>query len=164
MVTHIDYDCLVQEALRHVVKEALKIVQKGMPGQHEFYITFQTDFEGVEVPDFLSSQYPEEMTILLQQDFWDLKVTDDYFSVLLVFDTIAHTLKIPFKAITGFVDPSDDFGLKFTADFVSKELRGMSAEEDEEGYDEENGQESPHDSNGTVKDSNIISFDRFRKK
>jgi len=114
-VDHIRYDILVQEALRGMVRDVLAEAakNKGMPGEHHFFITFDTTDEGVRLSPRLRAQYPEEMTVVLQHQFWDLKVTDDAFEVGLSFGGVAERLVIPFDAIKGFADPSVQFTLQF---------------------------------------------------
>ena len=114
----IPYDAIVQEALRAVVGRVLgEIVARGseLPGAHHFYITFKTHAAGVSVPPSLRERFPDEMTIVLQNKFWDLKVEEDHFSVGLSFNQIPAELVIPYAAITQFVDPAVDFGLQFQA-------------------------------------------------
>jgi len=114
-VDHIRYDILVQEALRGMVRDVLAEAakNKGMPGEHHFFITFHTSAEGVQLSPRLRAQYPEEMTVVLQHQFWDLKVTDEAFEVGLSFGGVAERLVIPFDAIKGFADPSVQFTLQF---------------------------------------------------
>lgn len=111
----IPYDEIVQEALRDVVGRVLGEVQRsgGLPGNHHFYITFSTRVPGVSIPPHLAERFPEEMTIVIQNRFWDLKVEDDAFSVGLSFGGVPATLRVPFAAVTDFVDPAVDFSLKF---------------------------------------------------
>jgi hypothetical protein len=112
----IRYDLQVQEALRGVVRKVLADASRdGLPGEHHFYITFRTQAQGVDLSNRLRDQYPEEMTIILQYQFWDLKVDDEGFEVGLHFKNIPERLHIPFEAISGFYDPSVQFGLKFEA-------------------------------------------------
>ena len=114
-IDHIRYDILVQEALRGMVRDVLAEAarNKGMPGEHHFFITFETTAEGVRLSDRLLAQYPEEMTIVLQHQFWDLKVTDEAFEVGLSFGGVAERLVVPFDAIKAFADPSVQFTLQF---------------------------------------------------
>ena len=114
-VDHIRYDILVQEALRGMVRDVLAEAakNKGMPGEHHFFITFDTTAEDVRLSDRLRAQYPEEMTIVLQHQFWDLKVTDEAFEVGLSFGGVAERLLVPFDAIKAFADPSVQFTLQF---------------------------------------------------
>jgi hypothetical protein len=108
------YDQLAQHALRGVVREALRIVERsGLPGEHHFYIAFNTKFPGVNIGERLAQRYPREMTIVLQHQFWGLTVTEDRFEVELSFDNIPEKLVIPFDAVKGFLDPAVQFGLQF---------------------------------------------------
>jgi hypothetical protein len=108
------YDLKIQEALRGVIQGVLLDVSaKGLPGDHHFYITFQTHYPGVRLSKVFREKYPEEMTIVLQNQFWNLSVHKDVFEVDLSFSGKPESLAIPFKAITGFFDPSVQFGLKF---------------------------------------------------
>lgn len=111
----IPYDEIVQEALRAVVGRVLGEVEKtgGLPGAHHFYITFKTGAPGVDIPKHLSERFPDEMTIVLQNKFWDLKVSDHHFEVSLTFNQVGAHLVIPFSAITAFVDPAVNFALQF---------------------------------------------------
>ncbi len=111
------YDMMVENALRGVVREALTVAaERGLPGAHHFYITFRTDMPNVEIPDFLKGQYPHEMTIVLEHQFWGLEVDESQFSVTLSFRNLPQRLTIPFAAVTAFSDPSVKFGLEFRLD------------------------------------------------
>lgn len=111
---HIRYDVLARDALRGVLKHVLAdAAEHGLPGEHHFYITFVSKAEGVKISPRLLSQYPQEMTVILQHQFWDLVVTDDRFEVGLSFNGIPERLVIPFSAIKSFFDPSVQFGLQF---------------------------------------------------
>jgi hypothetical protein len=108
------YDQLAQNALRGVVREALRKVERsGLPGEHHFYIAFHTRHPGVDVGERLAARYPREMTIVLQHQFWNLVVTEDRFQVELSFDNIPEKLVVPFNAVKGFLDPAVQFGLQF---------------------------------------------------
>ena len=112
------YDLWAEEAMRGVALRALQYASReGMPGQHHFYVSFRTDHPGVSIPARLLSQYPEEMTIVLQHQFWDLNVDEaaGRFSVGLSFGGVPSTLVIPFSALTAFADPHAQFGLRFRA-------------------------------------------------
>jgi hypothetical protein len=122
----IRYDLLVQDALKGVVRKVLIDSKDGLPGEHHFYISFQTDFPGVRLSNRLREKYPQEMTIVLQHQFWDLNVTEHTFEVGLSFSGIPERLLIPFDALTGFFDPSVQFGLKFDS----------QDEDEEEEFDE----------------------------
>ena len=127
---YIRYDILTQEALRGVVRTVLTdAAAKGLPGDHHFYINIDTRAEGVKISPRLFAQYPEEMTIVLQHQFWDLAVHDDAFEVGLSFNGIPERLEVPLAAIKGFFDPSVQFGLQFAVEF---ELNAeLNAEEPE---------------------------------
>jgi hypothetical protein len=113
-VDHIRYDLLAQEALRGVVRTVLADAAKnGLPGDHHFYISFDTRAEGVRLSPRMLAQYPEEMTVVLQHQFWDLVVTEDAFEVGVSFGGIPERLSVPFDAVTGFFDPAVQFGLQF---------------------------------------------------
>jgi hypothetical protein len=120
----IRYDLLVQDALKGVVRKVLiDGGRDGLPGDHHFYVSFRTDFPGVRLSSRLREKYPQEMTIVLQHQFWDLIVTEHSFEVGLSFSGVPERLLIPFDALTGFFDPSVQFGLKF-------EVQGMETNED----------------------------------
>jgi uncharacterized protein len=130
----IPYDDIVQEALRAVVGRVLgQIVAVGgvLPGGHHFYITFKTQAPGVDIPVHLIQRFPDEMTIVLENRFWDLGVRDDGFSVGLSFNQVGSMLHIPFSAITAFVDPSVDFGLQFQVEAGETELPHHDAAEND---------------------------------
>jgi hypothetical protein len=113
-VDHIRYDLLAQEALRGVLRTVLSDAAKnGLPGDHHFFITFDTCAEGVRLSQRMRAQYPKEMTVVLQHVFWDLVVSEDAFEVGLSFGGVPERLLIPFAAVKGFVDPSVQFGLQF---------------------------------------------------
>lgn len=114
---HIRYDLLVQDAFRGIFRKVLTdAALHGLPGEHHFYITFKTGAPGVVMSDRLRAEYPEQMTIILQHQFWDLKVHDHNFEVGLSFRRVPEKLEIPFAAVSGFFDPSVNFGAEFTAD------------------------------------------------
>jgi hypothetical protein len=153
----IPYDEIVQEALRAVVGRVLGQVESSggvLPGTHHFYITFKTGAPGVSIPTRLKERFPDEMTIVLQNKFWDLKVTDAGFSVGLSFSGVPSTLIVPFSAITAFVDPAVDFGLQFQA----------AGDLDDDLH--ENAENDTPDSPATTADdgSNVVTVDFGRKK
>jgi uncharacterized protein len=156
----IRYDILTQEALRGVVRKVLTEVSKaGLPGNHHFFISFASQAPGVRLPARLVERYPAEMTIVLQNQFWDLRVTDTTFEVGLSFDDRPETLVIPFAAILGFFDPSVEFGLKFAVDADLDEE--VAVNEQSEGGDEaETGPDEPVPASG----EKVVSLDSFRKK
>ena len=119
----LDYDNLIQTALRGVVRQTLDSVLKhGLPGSHHFYITFRTDRKDVTMPDYLREQHPNEVTIVLQHQFWDLEVFSDHFNVTLSFNNSHEPLSIPYIALVSFMDPSVKFGLQFTPEAPAKPL------------------------------------------
>ena len=151
----IPYDEIVQEALRAVVGRVLGEVESTgtLPGEHHFYITFKTGAAGVDIPRHLSERFPDEMTIVIQNRFWDLKVEEDHFQVGLSFNQAPAKLIIPFAAITGFVDPAVNFALQFQAQTEESVLQ-----EHEEA-------ENDHPLAEPVEDgSNVVSVDFKRKK
>ena len=111
---HIRYDVLARDALRGVLRRVLTdAAEHGLPGDHHFFITFLSTAEGVKLSPRLLAQYPEEMTVILQHQFWDLTVTEDRFEVGLSFGGVAERLVVPFNSIKSFFDPSVQFGLQF---------------------------------------------------
>ncbi|AOL93907.1 hypothetical protein BG023_11964 [Porphyrobacter sp. LM 6] len=152
----IPYDEIVQEALRAVVGRVLgSIVSSGstLPGAHHFYITFKTGAPGVNIPPHLRERFPDEMTIVLQNKFWDLEVGPQSFSVSLTFNQVPAKLVIPFAAITAFVDPAVDFGLQFQA-----------AVEELEPEAHEDAENDGPDGDGDGDGSNVVTIDFGRKK
>jgi hypothetical protein len=112
----LDYERLVDGALKGVVREALALAgRRGLPGAHHFYLTFKTAHPGVELSEALRERYPDEMTIVLQHQFWGLEANEDTFEVTLSFSGVSERLKVPYAALTSFVDPSVKFGLQFRA-------------------------------------------------
>ena len=115
-IDRLRYDKMVEDALRGVVREALReAAADGMPGDHHFYVTFDTTHDGTIMPEWLRAQYPEQMTIVLQHEFWGLEVGDDSFAVTLSFNKRHERLTVPLAAIAGFADPAVKFGLQFEA-------------------------------------------------
>lgn len=150
LVTEIDYDKLIEKSLKGVVVEALKIAeQQGLPGENHFYITFKTNHPGTIIPNDLSIQYPESMTIVLQHQYSNLIVSYDSFSVELSFGGRMQPLVIPYEAITYFADPYAKFGLSFSF-FENGDVHSLDDLEPEKKVSGETAQ--------------IISFDSFRKK
>ena len=151
------YDQLAQNALRGVVREALRKVERGgLPGEHHFYIAFNTKFAGVNIGERLAQRYPREMTIVLQHQFWNLNVSDERFEVELSFDNIPEKLTIPFNAVKGFLDPAVQFGLQFeaVAESEGEAERPKPQEVKPEAGAEASGGEAPK----------VVSLDSFRKK
>jgi hypothetical protein len=130
----IRYDLLAQDALRSVVKKVLTDVAKhGLPGDHHFFVAFDTRAPGVKMSDRLRAKYPEEMTVVLQHQFWDLLVGDKGFEIGLSFNGIPERLVVPFEAIKGFFDPSVQFGLQFETITEAQAAPAQAANESEAG-------------------------------
>lgn len=165
MTTEIDentlrYDRMVEKALRSVARTAIEeVIEDGLPGDHHFYITFLTEYEGVQIPDYLRERYPHEMTIVLQYQFYDLSVDDEFLKVTLSFNNIPEKLVVPMPSITIFADPSVNFALQF------------QPLEEEGGYDddptamdkksEDSGDKAPAKEQ---EKGEVVSLDQFRKK
>jgi hypothetical protein len=112
----LNYPRLLQSALRRVVRDALEEVEEhGFPGEHHFFLQVAPDHPDLVVPSFLAEQHPEELTLVLQRQYWDLEVDEDFFRVTLSFAGQRHRLEIPFDALTGFADPAANFALRFEA-------------------------------------------------
>ena len=158
----IPYDEIVQEALRAVVGRVLGQIQSGgseLPGAHHFYITFKTAAPGVDIPNHLRERFPDEMTIVLQNKFWDLNVTEAGFSVGLSFNQMPSKLVVPFAAITAFVDPAVDFGLQFQAVDAAAEAAPHEPAQNDAPEPDAGAGVSPDD-NG----NNVVTVDFGRKK
>lgn len=158
----IPYDTIVQEALRAVVGRVLGEIEAGggeLPGAHHFYITFKTHAPGVTIPKSLRERFPDEMTIVLQNKFWNLAVREDGFSVGLSFNQVPAELDIPYAAITQFVDPAVDFGLQFQATVA--DMAPASTEHPENDGSEQGDDDGPK---GADDGSNVVSIDFGRKK
>jgi len=167
MDDELQYDVMVENALRGVVRQALEqVAQYGLPGEHHFYITFRTDHEDVQISERLHEQYPREMTIVLQYQFWELEVGESAFSVTLSFNNRSEYLSVPFDAVIAFADPSVRFGLQFDATDSS----GSSAESGSGSDAAASGGESAaagasggSGASGAEADTNVVTLDRFRK-
>lgn len=165
------YDLLAQNALRGVVREALRIAEtQGLPGDHHFYIAFNTRAPGVELSEKIAARYPREMTIVLQHQYWNLKVHDDRFEVELSFDNVPEHLVIPFDAVKGFLDPAVQFGLQFETQAASRP-REVEAPKPAPAPSEvkpapaatapaDDGDDKPDPSEA----AKVVSLDQFRKK
>ena len=143
----VPYQEMMQRALRGVMRDALALAEEqGLPGNHHYYVSFLTRHDGVTIPDRLRARYPDEMTIVLQHRFWGLETSEDGFSVTLSFDGKSERLTVPFEAVTAFVDPAVDFGLRF----------GPGPEEETD--------DAPGATEDAATDSaSVVSLDRFRK-
>jgi hypothetical protein len=151
----IDYAKLIDEAMHFVVKKVLSgVIKNGLPSDHHFFITFKTNAPGVMISDELKKKYPEEMTIVIQHQFYDLEVEENRFSIVLSFDHVKQNLTIPFDSLTSFVDPSVRFGLQFNAAYVENEADELENEAISKNYKEDAGKGG----------SNVVTLDSFRKK
>lgn len=158
----IPYDEIVQEALRAVVGRVLGEIEQGgseLPGSHHFYITFKTGAAGVSIPPHLRERFPDEMTIVLQNKFWDLEVREDGFSVGLSFNQVPAKLSVPFAAITAFVDPAVDFGLQFQAT-----VPDMAPESHDDAENDGSDGSKDDGAKGADDGSNVVTVDFGRKK
>jgi uncharacterized protein len=157
---HMRYDILAQEALRGVVRKVLAEVAKtGLPGDHHFFISFVTKAPGVRLSEKLLSQYDKEMTIVIQNQYWDLKVNETSFEVGLSFDGQSETLVIPFSAVKGFFDPSVQFGLQF--DPATAPSAGAAEAEADGALEDEAAAPAAE---GEASGEKVVSLDAFRKK
>ena len=148
------YDALVDDALRSVVRRVLtQVADKGLPGSHHFYISFRSNDPGVLLPDYLRAKYPEEMTIVLQHQYWDLAPGETFFSVTLQFGGQPKRLSIPYAAVTRFYDPSVQFLLQFEAPAAAETKPALEA-----------GPVEDADPSGAQGEAKIVSLDQFRKK
>ncbi|MCO5730263.1 SspB family protein [Rhizobium sp. SSA_523] len=165
---HIRYDILAQDALRGVIRKVLsEVAATGrLPGDHHFFITFLTGAPGVRISPALKSKYAEQMTIVIQHQFWDLKVQDTHFEIGLSFSDTPERLSIPFNAIRGFYDPSVNFELEFevpltaeddqSAEITAYPVDAVAAKPAAEDEDAKTDEEK--------KQGSVVSLDSFRKK
>ncbi|PHR59267.1 MAG: hypothetical protein COA47_09520 [Robiginitomaculum sp.] len=156
------YDLMAQEALRGVVRAAIaKAAENGMPGRHNFYITFRTRWPGVTIDEKLLAKYPDEITIVLEHQFWDLAALDNHFEVTLSFDGTPKYLQVPYRAVTSFHDPAVGFGLKFEIPLGDEaEIAAANAPAtDETSNEKEEPAAQTADASGEV-----VSLDAFRRK
>lgn len=159
MTNTIDYGNLMHRAMRGLIQQVLTDVQKdGLPGEHHFFVTFDTMHPDVEIADWLSDRYPGEMTVVIQHWFDNLEVTDEGFTITLNFGDNPETLYIPYDAIKTFVDPSVEFGLRFETQ--DEEGDAQVVDIDEAPMDE---MVEPEDHDDTPKEAEIVSLDQFRK-
>lgn len=149
------YRLMAQEALRDVVRQALRRTQaEGLPGAHHFYITFDTRQPGVDLDDDLLEQFPEQMTIVLEHQFWDLEADEDGFEVTLKFSGVPKYIRVPFAAIVAFHDPSVEFALRF--DIVEPAEPARLAPADGEAGEDEDADDA--------ESATVVSLDAFRKR
>ncbi|MBO21766.1 MAG: hypothetical protein CMM26_05230 [Rhodospirillaceae bacterium] len=167
------YDQMVETALRGVVREALtRTLNEGLPGEHHFYLTFRTQAPGVSIPDYLQDEYPEEMTIVMQHQFWDLVVEETYFSVTLSFKNRPAELRVPYGALSAFVDPSVKFGLQFNVETGSSVMVPAVRSEGDlvpipdntEASDSDDDNAPVATAQNDADGAEVVSLDQFRKK
>lgn len=162
---HIRYDILAQDALRGVIRKVLsEVAATGrLPGDHHFFITFLTGAPGVRVSQHLKSKYPEQMTIVVQHQFWDLKISDTQFEIGLSFSDTPERLVIPFNAIRGFYDPSVNFELEFEVPLVDEDqaTAEITAIPVDSVTKPDTGEQNPGEEK---KPASVVSLDSFRKK
>lgn len=161
------YDRMVEQALRNVVREALLCAaDQGLPGDHHFYLTFSTRFPGVRIPEYLRAQYPEEMTVVIQYQFYDLDVTEESVGVTLSFNNSQERIVIPLSAITTFADPSVNFALQFQA--LPAQTEPEEEGEPDRALAQSSGDgEADNSAAAAGQDdgsSNVVTLDSFRKK
>lgn len=154
------YDLMVEGALRRVVYDTMQLVaEHGLPGSHHFYISFLTEHPGVQIPNYLREQYPREMTIVMQYQYYGLVVNEQSFSATLSFNNVKERLTIPFAAITTFADPSVNFALQFQT--LEEGEEGDEIISEAPGNDEKNAEKK---SDENQEKGVVISLDQFRKK
>jgi hypothetical protein len=164
----LQYDRMIDDALRGVVRRALAIVaESGLPGGHHFLVTYKTDCPGVGMPDYLRTRYPDTISIMLQFEFWNLEVDDDGFAVTLSFNDVRERLSVPWRAVTGFVDPFAKFQLKFEPRYDG-EPAPAAARRDKQPTQLKPADAAKHESKSDDKDraksGEIVTLDAFRKK
>lgn len=189
----IRYDVLTQEALRGVIRKVLQeVASSGLPGEHHFFITFRTDHPSVRLSTRMRERYPEEMTIVIQHSFWDLKITDTYFEIDLSFDDILERLRIPFSSLKGFFDPHVKFGVQFDADYLeaangdvevvfennddsgevenlpqiaqTREITKSTQKPNSKNKKDDKAEDTKNSEQATSEGAEIVSLDQFRKK
>src|SRR5262245_12133085 len=164
---HIRYDVLAQEAMRGVLRRVMSDAAKqGLPGDHHFYVTFLTHAPCVKLSPRLMEQYPQEMTIILQHQFWDLLVTEDRFEVGLSFGGVPERLVVPFNAIKSFLDPSVQFGLQFNIGEAAAPARekASTALAPASAAEQQPSDGGPDGGNKPTEGAEVVRLDRFRKK
>ena len=164
------YKELVDDALRNVVRQALaRVAESGLPGNHHLYVSFRSSYPGVLAPEHLRQKYPEEITIVLQHQFWGLTVGEDSFEITLSFNGVHELLSVPFGALTGFVDPSVRFGLQFQVEGEDDESTATASLGNRGDIPnsvdlEDQPVEVPAPGSDTAEGENIVTLDQFRKK
>lgn len=163
MTDYIGYEALTQAAMKGVVREALRETARNgaAPGEHHFYVTFRTKAPGVKMAEHLVERFPDEMTIVIQHQFWDLEVHDGHFEVILKFNGVPQHLSIPFAAMTRFVDPAVNFGLSFekTETSTGQDVVGPAGTGSPDLSASEPKRAAGDEGNGTV-----VNLESFRRK
>lgn len=160
MSDYIGYEALTQAAMRGVVREAIREAAKNgaPPGDHHFYITFRSKAPGVKIADHLVERFPDEMTIVIQHQFWDLEVHDGHFEIVLKFSGVRQHLSIPFAALTRFVDPAVNFGVSFERADAGDDTAIV------DGTPETELQDTAATGTGDSDADTVVSLDAFRRK
>ncbi|MEL8056399.1 MAG: ClpXP protease specificity-enhancing factor SspB [Pseudomonadota bacterium] len=162
MTDYIGYEALTQAAMRGVIREALRQVaaESVPPGEHHFYVTFRSKAPGVKMADHLVQRFPDEMTIVIQHQFWDLEVEDGHFEIVLKFAGVPQHISIPFAAITRFVDPAVNFALSFERSAGNSESKDIvaPASETAETVEDTTVEETEEET------STVVNIDAFRRK
>lgn len=165
---YLDYGKLVDEAMYYVVRKALRLVQEyGLPADHHFFITFETEHPGVMISDELKNRYPEEMTIVIQHQFWDLEVEEESFSLVLSFDGVKQNLTVPFEALISFADPGVKFGLQFhheNLDVLPEDEPDLMLGSNNTTSGKKSGKKGKAGKNKEGGVDNVVTLDSFRKK
>jgi hypothetical protein len=163
--TDFDYDEMVQNALRGVVRDILSdVAVNGLKGEHHYYVAFATGEDGVSLPAYLKERYPTEMTIVLQHQFWGLVIRPNHFEINLSFSGVPERLVIPFDAIIGFLDPSVQFGLQFRVSQVEDKAAKPSRAVRRSSRGGAAPAEGAEDTIPTDAQDNVVALDSFRKK
>lgn len=155
--SEIDYGRMMHRAMQGLIADVLKdVAAHGLPGEHHFFITFDTREDGVEMADWLRERYPEEMTIVIQHWFDNLTVNEDGFTITLNFGNSPEPMRIPFDALRTFVDPSVEFGLRF-------ETQDSDDEDEDEDFEEDEGEDEGPTDDGPKGGGEVVSLDKWRK-
>lgn len=157
---HIAYGRLMHDAMRRLIHRVLSdVATTGLPGEHHFFITFDTNYPGVDIADWLHERYPDDMTIVIQHWFADLEVTPDRFAITLNFGDNPERLVVPFNAVLTFVDPSVEFGLRFETAEADEEARVQTGDDSTTAA----GSEAGEDDRAPAGDADVVNLDAFRK-
>lgn len=165
-VKELRYDKMVEDALRGVVRDALAVTAThGLYGDHHFYITFRTRHPNARVPDHVRARHPDEMTIVLQHQFWGLEVGEEAFEVTLSFNGVSERLRVPFSSVTGFADPSAKFGLQFqVVEEGDDDFEPVPEPEHAPASNADGEDEAPPAAPAASEDGKVVALDAFRKK